>query len=426
MPSVRKRRAEAEADRAARNGGPSAPRPRGPRAATSGAAASRGRDARRAAEQEARRVAAASSAASNDVGRDCAAARAAGGAVAAHALGSADVVAGAGVSLPRFDEEEASIAPGPLQGSPVSAGGSPGRGPHTADAAVPPPAAPSVAVMRYCINFFMDPLRAIVRQESAAAAAANIGAVATEVVNSAVPAFAAAVPAVGVPAVARSPRSDEEVKLATTKVLPNKLIRKVYAEKMCIRMLVLFNLLDASGDVLTPFFPPQAKLESSDPFALKHFEGMCLSVLQGLYLAMHARGNVPDILRGKGRVLSSRMDAVDDAFLIQLRTLFNDGRSAAPPLFYRFIGFFFMHESPKVTIRLVHPAEPVLDVEGAEGSPFIEVETTLVATVDGVVDAIVTPPLPPSAAHGPSGGSFTAVSSLVNYTGALGGAETRA
>ncbi|OSX70604.1 hypothetical protein BU14_0711s0001, partial [Porphyra umbilicalis] len=170
------------------------------------------------------------------------------------------------------------------------------------------------------------------------------------------------------------------------------LIRKVYAEKMCIRMLVLFNLLDASGDVLTPFFPPQAKLESSDPFALKHLERTCLSVVQDLYLAMHARGNVPDILRGKVRVLSFRLDAVDDAFLIQLRTLFNDGRSAARALFYRFIGFFFMHESPKVTIRLVHPAEPVPDVESAEGSPFFDFETTLVATVNGVVDAIVTPP----------------------------------
>jgi len=219
-------------------------------------------------------------------------------------------------------------------------------------------------------------------------------------------------------------RSDNEVKLATSKVFPNKLIRKVYAEKMCIRMLVLFNLLDASGDVLTPFFPPQAKLESSDPFALKHLERTCLSVVQDLYLAMHARGNVPDILRGKVRVLSFRLDAVDDAFLIQLRTLFNDGRSAARALFYRFIGFFFMHESPKVTIRLVHPAEPVPDVESAEGSPFFDFETTLVATVNGVVDAIVTPPLPPSAAHGASGGSLTAVSSLVNYTGALGGAET--
>jgi len=55
-------------------------------------------------------------------------------------------------------------------------------------------------------------------------------------------------------------RSDDEVKLATSKVFPNKLIRKFYAEKMYIRMLVLFNLLHASGDVLTPFFPPQAKL----------------------------------------------------------------------------------------------------------------------------------------------------------------------
>jgi len=60
----------------------------------------------------------------------------------------------------------------------------------------------------------------------------------------------------------------------------------------------------------------------------------------------------------------------------------------------------------------------------AENSPFSEIERTLVATVNGIVPGIVTSPLPPSPAHGPSGGSFVSISSHVNYTGALGGAES--
>jgi len=283
-----------------------------------------------------------------------------------------------------------------------------------------------VAVLLYCFNFIMEPLRAVVRQEVATSSlgGSNFTAVAAEVVNAAVPAFAAAVPAVRAPEVAWSRRSEEEIKLATAKVFPNKLIRKVYADMLCLRVLALYDLASACGDVLTPFFPPQAKLESSEPFVLAHFNTMCVSVLQGLYKAMCTRAPVPDILVGKGRVRRSRLDAVDEAFLTQLRTLFNDGRSAARALFYRFIGFFFMHTSPKVTIRLVSPSAPVPDLQQAEGSPFFEIETTLVATRNGVVPDVITSPLPPSAAHGPSGGSFISISSHVNYTGALGGAET--
>jgi len=329
------------------------------------------------------------------------------------------------VGIPCFDQEEASILPGPLPGSPVSGAGSPAHVAPT-DIGAPPADAPSDSVLRYCLNFLIGPLRAVMREELASAAppAANVSTVATEVVNAAVPAFAAAVPVANVPRVEWALRGEDEIKLGTTKVFPNKLIRKVFAEKMCIRMLVLFNLVDSCGDVLTLFFPPQSKADSSDPFVLKHFDTFCLSVLQGLYKAMHARGSVPDVLSGRGRVFSSRLDAVDEAFLNQLRTIFNDGRSAARALFYRMIAFFFMQASPKVSIRLVNAGVPVPDVADADGSPFFEIETSLVATADGVVAPIINPPLPPSAAHGPSGGAFTSVKSLMNYTGALGGAET--
>ena len=345
--------------------------------------------------------------------------------IPARAVGSP--VSGAGSSTQGTRTAGAAPLPaGAPSVSTLSGGGSPTPGLPSSISAPPPAGAPSVAVLLYCFNFIMEPLRAVVRQEVATSSlgGSNFSAVAAEVVNAAVPAFAAAVPAVRAPEVAWSRRSEEEIKLATAKVFPNKLIRKVYADMLCLRVLALYDLASACGDVLTPFFPPQAKLESSEPFVLAHFNTMCVSVLQGLYKAMCTRPPVPDILVGKGRVRRSRLDAVDEAFLTQLRTLFNDGRSAARALFYRFIGFFFMHTSPKVTIRLVSPSAPVPDLQQAEGSPFFEIETTLVATRNGVVPDVITSPLPPSAAHGPSGGSFISISSHVNYTGALGGAET--
>jgi len=87
---------------------------------------------------------------------------------------------------------------------------------------------------------------------------------------------------------------------------------------------------------------------------------MSLSVLHVLYNALCPRDSVPDVLRGTGRVPRSRLDAVDEVFLTQLRTLFNDSRSTARALLCCFIGFFFMHTRPKVTIRHISPGPTVL------------------------------------------------------------------
>lgn len=147
---------------------------------------------------------------------------------------------------------------------------------------------------------------------------------------------------------------------------------------------------------------------------------MCLSVLQGLYLDIKATGRVPAVLQGKGSVLSTLLDAVDEACNSQLRTFFNGGRAAARAFFYRFIGYFLMNTSPKVYIRLVHPAAAVSNADDDEGSPYFAIEICHVGSATGAVAALLSNRVPAPAGSRPSGGSFTSVRSTVTGAGMWG------
>lgn len=124
-------------------------------------------------------------------------------------------------------------------------------------------------------------------------------------------------------------RAVDKVRAATARVFPTKLVRKAYLKVITARVMVLFVRLSASGDVITPFFPPACKLPSSSPFVTANFHKVILGTLQALYLAIKAKRRVPPVLVGKGFVLSSLLGAVDKACLSQLRTFLHDGRSAA-------------------------------------------------------------------------------------------------
>lgn len=118
-------------------------------------------------------------------------------------------------------------------------------------------------------------------------------------------------------------------------------------------------------------------------------------------------------------MLSTMMDAVDEASLSQLRTYFNDGRAAARAFFYRFIGFLHMNTSPKVLIRLVHPTADMSDPLEAEGSAFFAIETYHVGSANGAVSPLQPTGVTASANPGPSGGSFCTVRSAITGAGLL-------
>lgn len=167
--------------------------------------------------------------------------------------------------------------------------------------------------------------------------------------------------------------------------MPTKLVRKVYAKMMSVRVLALAALGSAKGDVITPLFPQARKLPTLEPFVIEHFNKLLLSILQGLCFAIKAIGRVPDALQGKGVVLGTPLDAIDEAFLSQLGTFMNDGSASARALYDRFIGYFIMKPSSKVYIRMLHPTAAVPKAGEAEGSDFLALETCHVASATGRV-----------------------------------------
>ena len=317
-------------------------------------------------------------------------------------------------------------ADGAAIGSPVSGGGSPaavgGTWRSSLFAVLP--------TMAWAEGFWqmVSPFaRAVVREELAAAAINPdvVAETAKQVVDRVLPAMDAHIKAITAPVQVPWPqRPVEDIRAAAARVFPNKVVKKTMAHFAAIRILVLTAQAAADGDVLTPFFPPACKKDVGDQFALAHFRVLCLSVLQSLHAAIKATGRVPDMLRGKGVVRSSQLDAVDEAFLSILRAIFDDGRAAARACFYRFIAYYLMNVSPKVYIRMVNPTAAVLDAAEAEGSDYFAVETCHVASANGVVSSFSPPPFPAPAPSGPSGGVFTTVRSAVSGPAETGGSST--
>lgn len=75
-------------------------------------------------------------------------------------------------------------------------------------------------------------------------------------------------------------RPVEDICAATARVFPTMIVRKVHAQVIAARALVLASALSAQVDVITPFFPPACKAQSSDSFGLDNYNKVCLSVLQ--------------------------------------------------------------------------------------------------------------------------------------------------
>lgn len=358
----------------------------------------------------------------------------------AHSTGCGSI---APVEVPRFDDnDDGEVIP---QG-PTSAAGSAGPSTGALGAALPgspvsaikdsTPAAggsvskdwtswlPSVSFLSHCWSYYLPRTRLLLNEElvaqdvrragEAADVAAQVAAVLLPKIEAIVGSSSAA------PQVNWQNRPVEEIRAATARAFPTKLVRKVYAKMLSARVMALSVTLSASGDVITPLFPPACKLPTSDPFVLDNFTKVLLSVLQGLYAAIKDTGRVPDVLRGKHFVQSTMIDAVDEACLAQLRTFMNDGRAAARAFFYRFIGYFLMNVSPKVYIRLVHPTAAEPDAGEAETSDFFAVETCHVGSATGVVSPFQRPVVAAPTPAGPSGGTFASVRSAGTGTGMLG------
>lgn len=283
---------------------------------------------------------------------------------------------------------------------------------------------PTVPMLSACWGYFMPRTRAVVKEELIAQdlrREREVAYISQQVADVLLPKLESKIESVSAaPTVGWANRPVEEIRAATSRVFPTKLIRKAYLKALTARMLALAMLLSAEGDVITPFFPPASKLPSSDPFVTRNFNKVILGALQTLYLAIKATGRIPAVLVGKGYVLSSVLDAVDEACLSQLRTFLNDGRAAARAFFYRHIGYFLMNPSPKVFIRLVHPTAPMPDLLDAEDSPYFAVETCHVGSATGVVVALKPPAAAGPSVGGPSGGTFTTVRSAAVGTGLLG------
>lgn len=283
---------------------------------------------------------------------------------------------------------------------------------------------PSVSFLSHCWGFYLPRTRAVINEELVAQDVRRAGEaadVAAQVAAVILPKMEAIIESSGAaPQVSWQNRPVEEIRAATARAFPTKLVRKVYAKMLSSRVMALSVSLSASGDVITPLFPPACKLPTSDPFVVDNFTKILLSVLQGLYTAVKATGQVPDVLTGKGVVLSTMIDAVDEACLSQLRTFMNDGRAASRAFFYRFIGYYLMNVSPKVYIRLVHPTAAEPDAGEAEEADFFAVETCHVGSSTGLVSVLRPPGVPAPTASGPSGGTFTSVRSAGTGMGVLG------
>lgn len=346
------------------------------------------------------------------------------------------------VDVPRFDEDDEAITPqrrsslaGPA-GPPAGAGdvelpGSPVSGNKEGTPVLNDGVnkewtswLPSVSFLSHCWKYFMPRTRSVISEELIAQDVRRAGEasdVAALLADKLLPKIEAMLHSSSAAKhVSWQNRPVEEIRAATARAFPTKLVRKVYAKMLSARVLALSILVSASGDVITPLFPPACKLPTSDPFVLDNFNKVLLSILQGLYVAVKASGRVPDVLEGKGFVQSTLLDAVDEACLSQLRTFMNDGRAAARAFFYRFIGYFLMNVSPKVYIRLVYPTASEPEASEAEGSDFFAVETCHVGSATGVVSLFRAPGAPAPSAPGPSGGTFTSVRSAGTGSGLLG------
>lgn len=126
------------------------------------------------------------------------------------------------------------------------------------------------------------------------------------------------------------------------------------------------------------------------------------------------------MLRGKGLVLSTILDAVHEACLSQLRPYFNNVRASARAFFDRFICFSLKNPSPKVHIRLVHPTADIPDPLEAERSTYFAIETCHVGSAKVVISPLQPTRVTAPASPGPSGGSFWTVRSAITGAGLLG------
>lgn len=215
-------------------------------------------------------------------------------------------------------------------------------------------------------------------------------------------------------------RPVEDICAATARVFPTKMVRKAYLNVITARVTALALVSSAGGDVITPIFPPACKLPSSSPFVPSNFNKVFLGTLQASYLAIKAKGRVPPVLLCKEYVLSTLLDALNEACLSQLRTFLNDARAAARAFYYKFVGLFLMHASPEVYIRMLHPTAPLPDLLEAEVSDFSSFETCHVGSATGVVAHFTLPCVAGSSQAGTSGGTFQTVRSAVAGTGLLG------
>jgi len=186
------------------------------------------------------------------------------------------------------------------------------------------------------------------------------------------------------PGRAWSEREKKVIRPEMESVFDSSLVRPIAAVAIAAMVMRLYNLPEACGDVLTPFFPPVKKTIGDKSFAVKHYNVFIDSVFKRAMVVLKARQAPPDVIRDLTNASTSK-NKVTQIILAVLRVIVNDGRCLARAYWWRTTGYYIFHPSPLVYINLEDPSSPRPALEDAEGSTYFSFKRAHLASPSGLI-----------------------------------------
>jgi len=181
-----------------------------------------------------------------------------------------------------------------------------------------------------------------------------------------------------------SEREKKVIRPEVESVFDSSFVRPIAAVAIAAMVMLLYELPEASGDVLTTFFPPVKKAVGDKSFSIKHFTAFIDSVFKRAMLVLKARQVAPDVIRDLPSTSTSK-NKVTLAILAVLRVIVNDGRCQARAYWWRTIGYFIFHPSPLVYVNMAENDATRPALHEAEGSPYFEFKRAHLASPSGRV-----------------------------------------